>query len=171
MPGRIRPFLRAGSARPLLDRGDAVAELVLSRFEAAADLLDLGGAVGLDDRGDRVAEEQQDQRVGDGDAHQDGDDEAERELAELAEEREVGPVGGEQGAVDGEDDEGPDAGDRVDDPRVVGERGERIGAGDEGEGAGDQHGGAEGDVFPLLPVRAALEGFGAGAGEPEEQRV
>ena len=133
-----------------------------------ADLVDVGGAFVFDFHADGVTEEEEDEGVGDGEAHEDGDHEAEGELGELAGPGEVGAVAGEEGAVDGEDDESPDGGDGVDGEGIIDEGGEGVGAGDEGESAGDEHGSPEGHVFALLPVRTLFESLGAGTGEPEE---
>ncbi len=152
----------------VFEGGDLVADFIFFGVEAGADDFDFGGSVGFDDGGDGIAEEEEDEGVSDGDAHEDGDDEAEGELAHFPEEGLVGAVSGEEGAVDGEDDERPDSGDGVDDTGAISDGGEGVGTGDEGEGAGDKDGGTEGDVFALFPDGAAFEGFGSGGGEPEE---
>lgn len=95
--------------------GDSASDLFFVLKEVLADRCDLGGALVFNDRVDGVAEEKEDEGVGDGEAHEDGDDEAERELREFSPPGEEWAVAGEEGAVDGEDDECPDPGDRVDD--------------------------------------------------------
>lgn len=137
-------------------------------FRDLADLFDFGFAFFFDHGVDGVFEEEEGEGVGDGESHEDGDDEAEAELGEFAGPGLEGAVGGEEGAVDREDDEGPDEGHGDDDIPVIGDGGEGVGAGDEGEDGGDEDGRAEGDVFSLFPGGAGFEGFGAGAGEPEE---
>ena len=166
LEGFVPPLALFGES--LLQADDHRADFFLLRFEAVADDLDFRSAVFFYHRMDRVAEQQKDERVGDGDAHQHGDDEAEGELGEFAENREIGAVSGKQGTVDGKDNKGPDGGDGIDDARIVGDCGKCVGAGDEGERAGNEHGGTEGNVFPLLPCRALLQSFGACSGEPEK---
>ncbi len=153
----------------LLKLDDVEADFFLGFEIGEADLLDVTGALVLDFGCDGVAEEEEDQGVGDGQAHENGDHETKGKLGQLAIPGEEGAVSGEEGAVDGKDDESPDGGDGVDDEGVVDEGREGVGAGDEGEGAGDQHGRSESGILSLLPVRALLESFGAGSGEPEEQ--
>jgi hypothetical protein len=147
------------------------ADFVFFNLESGAGGFDFRRAIRFDNRGDGVPEEQQDQRMSDGDAHQHGHHDAQGKLGEFAEHREVWPVAGDQRAVDRQDDEGPHGGDGINDPRIVGEGGQRVGAGDERKDAGHQHGGPEGHIFPLFPSRALFEGFGAGAGEPEEDAL
>jgi hypothetical protein len=155
--------------------GDGFLELVdldpdsILRFEIGkADFVDVGGAFFFNLDADGVTEEEEDERVGNGEAHENGDQEAEGELGELAVPGKEGTVSGEESSVDREDDEGPDGGDRVDRQGIIDEGGEGVGAGDESEGAGDEHGGTKGHVFALLPVRALFKSFGASSRKPEE---
>ena len=149
--------------------GDAVADFLFFGIEAGAGDLDFRGAVFFDDGRDGITEKEQDERVGDGDAHQDGDHKAEGKLSHFPEDREIWAIAGEQGAVDGQDDERPDGGDGEDDGGFVGDGGKRVGAGDEGKGAGDEDRGAKGHVFALFPGWAAFESFGSSTGEPEKR--
>ncbi len=86
-----QPLLRQG----LLKRADTLADFFLFPVEATPDHLDLGGAVGLDHGGNGVPEKQQDERVGDGDAHQYGDYESKGELRHFPENGKVGAITGE----------------------------------------------------------------------------
>ena len=149
--------------------GDRRAHAVLARLALGAHGIDFLLPVILDLGADGVFEEQQRERVGNGQAHQHGHHHPQGKLAGLAQERLVRPVARQQCPVDGHDDEGPGQRHRINDPRVVGQRRERVGARDEGEYRGHQHRGTERHIFPLFPVRTGFQSFAARGGQPEKE--